>query len=142
MKNIISVLIVSFGMFFVLNFGLVANAGSIQAVHQYGVFNPDNCPKDGAQVPVEQNCIITEILVPIVRFLLVGVGVVVTVMIVLGGIQYLTSEGNPQRIAAAKSKIMNALIALLIWAFMGLILNWLIPGGILNIGLGNDIPNL
>lgn len=118
----------------------INSKGTVETQNDSNLFNPNRC--ESGNTDIASNCIITQILVPIIRFLLVGVGVVVTVMIVMGGIQYLTSEGNPQRISSAKSKIINALIALALWAFMGLILHWLIPGGIIDVGLGGDVPNL
>lgn len=67
----------------------------------------------------------------IVQFLTVGVGLTITLMIVLGGIQYAGAAGNPQAIEAAKKKIYHALEALLLFIFTAAILNFLIPGGLL-----------
>jgi len=67
----------------------------------------------------------------IISFLSVGVGVVVTAMIMVGGIQYAAAGGNPQAVQAAKSRITNAIIALVLYAFMVGILNFLVPGGVL-----------
>lgn len=67
----------------------------------------------------------------LVRFLTVGVGIVVVIMIVVGGIQYITSGGDPGAVAAAKSRIVNAIIALMLFIFAVTILNFLVPGGII-----------
>lgn len=67
----------------------------------------------------------------IVRFLSAGVGIVIVLMIIVGGIQYITSQGNPQATASAKNRITNAIIALFLFIFMTAILNFLIPGGLL-----------
>lgn len=66
----------------------------------------------------------------IINFLGVGVGVVVVAMVVTGGVQYITSRGVPQQIEAAKKRITNALIALIMFIFMYAFLQWLIPGGL------------
>jgi len=106
------------------------------------VDSPIDCGDDGVQLGVSINddddCIgegdtnpIFEYLGAIVRFLSVGVGVVVTAMIVVGGIQYSTAGGNPQSVEAAKSRIYNAIIALVLYIFMVGILNFLVPGGVL-----------
>jgi hypothetical protein len=58
------------------------------------------------------------------------VGVVVVAMITLGGIQYSASRDNPQEAQAAKTRIRNALIALVVYIFAFAILQWLIPGGV------------
>ncbi len=65
-----------------------------------------------------------------IRFLSVGVGVVAVGSIVLGGIQYTTSAGDPKKTAAAIGRISSTLIALLIYFLIFAILNWLVPSGI------------
>jgi len=67
----------------------------------------------------------------IIRFLAVGVGLVVTTAIVVAGIQYSSSRDNPQLIQAAMQRLTNAIIALITFIFMATILNFLIPGGLL-----------
>lgn len=58
-----------------------------------------------------------------------GVGIVVVIMIIVGGIQYSAAGGDAQKVAAAKSKIFNALLALVAYLFLAAVLQWLIPGG-------------
>jgi hypothetical protein len=58
------------------------------------------------------------------------VGVVVVMMIIIGGIQYSSANGDPKKIAAAKSRVYNALLALVAYLFIFSFLQWLIPGGI------------
>jgi Na+/phosphate symporter len=58
------------------------------------------------------------------------VGVIVVIMIIVGGIQYSAAGDDPQKVAAAKSKITNALLALFLFIFMYALLQWLVPGGI------------
>lgn len=67
----------------------------------------------------------------LVRFLSLGVGIIVVIMIIVGGIQYTSSGGDPGAVAAAKSRVFNAIIALLLYIFTIAILNWLVPGGII-----------
>jgi hypothetical protein len=45
------------------------------------------------------------------------------IMIVLAGIQYITSAGDPGRIAKAKTTITNAIVGLLIAVFAIMIIN-------------------
>ncbi len=66
----------------------------------------------------------------IVDFLSVGIGVIVTGVIILGGIQYSMAGDNPQAVGAAKQRMMNGLIALVAFFFIFAFLQWLIPGGI------------
>ena len=76
------------------------------------------------------NVIVTKYINPAINFLAVGFGIIVTIMVVLGGIQYITSGSDPQKVAAAKGRIFNAILALLAFAFMYVILQWLVPGGL------------
>src|SRR5579862_6641515 len=66
----------------------------------------------------------------IVDFLSVGVGIIVTAVILVGGIQYIIAGDNPQQLTAARQRITNGVIALFAFIFMFALLQWLIPGGI------------
>lgn len=74
---------------------------------------------------------ILDALFAIIRFLSMGVGIVVVGSIVLAGIQYTTSRGDPQATAKAIERITNSLIALTLFIFSYALLNWLIPAGLL-----------
>ena len=67
----------------------------------------------------------------IINFLSAGVGVVVTISVVIAGIQYTTSRGDPQRTGAAVKRLWSAGLAIFLYVFGWAILNWLIPGGFL-----------
>ncbi len=67
----------------------------------------------------------------IIRFMGSLVGLVIIMMIIIGGVQYLTAAGNPSQVAAAKSRIQNAITGLFLFIFMYAILNYLVPGGII-----------
>jgi len=69
-------------------------------------------------------------IIDIINFMSFGVGIVVVGLIVVGGFQYVTAGGNPQKIEAAKKRIIQAIIALVLFIFMYAILQWLIPGGL------------
>ncbi len=77
-----------------------------------------------------ENNPIVDMTFAFIRFLSVGVGVVAVGSIVLGGIQYTTSAGDPKKTAAAIERISSTLIALLIYFLIFAILNWLVPSGI------------
>jgi hypothetical protein len=69
---------------------------------------------------------------PLINVLAAAVGVVVTISIVVGGIQYASSAGDPGKASAAKSRIRNAIIALVGFFLLYAVLQWLVPGGLLN----------
>jgi len=78
---------------------------------------------------VEDNPI-TKFLVTVINFLSALIGIIVIAVIIIAGIQYTTSGGNPQQAAQAKKRIINAVTALVAFFFLFAILQWLIQGGI------------
>jgi hypothetical protein len=60
-----------------------------------------------------------------------AIALIVMLMIVVAGIQYVTSLANPSSVAAAKKRLTNAILALVMWLMMFAVLQFLIPGGIL-----------
>ena len=107
---------------------------------------PQNCPYEkvgseleAASLPTDckdsdnlhrGNCEIIDYLVIFINALSAIVGIVVVIMIVVGGIQYSTARDNPQAVQAAKGRITNAIISLLVYLFFYAFLQYLIPGGI------------
>ena len=67
----------------------------------------------------------------IIKFASGLVGLVVIMMLIIGGIRYITSAGNPKLVAAAKMQIINSVIGLVLFGLMLAILNFLLPGGII-----------
>ena len=118
------VLVVGFGFFL---FSLPAT------VHAAGKGNSDNCNNTTSQAALE-NCIknnkIIKDLNYIINFLSAGVAVVIVAMIIIGGIQYMTADPSAQSVQAAKARITNALLALIVFIFTFAFLQWLVPGGI------------
>ncbi len=68
----------------------------------------------------------------IVNFLSAGVAIVVVISIIWAGIQYTMAGNQPQVIAAARNRIINAIFALIAFLLTWAFLQWLIPGGIFN----------
>lgn len=76
-----------------------------------------------------RNCI-TPIIKKVARALVIGFGVIVAIMMIVGGIQYMAARENPQEVQSAKSKIYNAVIAIFVYIFIFAFMQWLIPGGL------------
>lgn len=68
---------------------------------------------------------------PLVAFLSTIAGLVIVISIIVGGVQYTAAGADPSKVAAAKHRITNAIIALLCLIFLFAFLQWLVPGGIL-----------
>ncbi len=69
---------------------------------------------------------------PLIEVLSVSFGLIATISIILGAIQYTTSEGDPQKSAAAKNRITNTVIAIVAFLVLYAFVEFLIPGGIFN----------
>lgn len=78
---------------------------------------------------LKSNPIVTRIN-DIVKFLSALVGIVIAGTIIVGGIQYATSADRADAVSAAKKRITNGLVALVIFILTFSFLQWLIPGGI------------
>jgi len=67
----------------------------------------------------------------IVKFLSDGVGLVVIASLIVGGIQFTASRGDPQATATAIRRIRSNVGAFLLFIFAYVILNYIVPGAIL-----------
>ena len=76
-----------------------------------------------------QGTALTDMAFAIIRFLSIGVGVVIVASTVWAGVQYTTARDDPNAVGAAKERIMNNFIALLVYIFAYAILNFVIPAG-------------
>lgn len=76
---------------------------------------------------------ILDALFAILRFLTVGVGLVLIASIVFAGIQFTASQGNPQATANALKRIANTGLALALYLLAYALLNWLVPGGLFGV---------
>lgn len=90
---------------------------------------------EGVRLTIDVNCVdadnpILAYVGGFINFLIAGVGLIVTIMLGIAGIQYMAAQGNPQQIEAARKKVSNAIIAFVTFIFMYAILQWLVPGGI------------
>lgn len=120
--------------------------GSVMTCHEAnsdgagGPLTPNSAPEIETGDPALKsgNCnsldkcdLISKYLNPAVQLLSAAVGIVIVIAIVIGGIQYGSSAGDPQQAAAAKARIRNAIIALLTFLFLYALLNFLLPGGLI-----------
>lgn len=76
----------------------------------------------------ENDCGIIKIIRIAINVLSAVAVLTIVIAVIVGGIQYTSSRDDPQAIAAAKGRIVNALIALVVFVFFYTILAWLVPG--------------
>lgn len=70
-------------------------------------------------------------LVKILKLLNLMIGGIIMLVLIIAGIQYIVSTGEPANVKNAKNRIVQAMTALLLYLMMFAILNFLVPGGIL-----------
>lgn len=95
------------------------------------------CGKDPqVQVSINLGCKgegnpILDLIFAIIRFLSIGVGLVITASMVWAGIQYTASRGDPNATSEAIKRLQSNVVALLIFIFAYAILNYVVPGAVL-----------
>ena len=97
-----------------------------------GVIESDNhtcCP---SKTKDNTSCLYAKYINPAIALVSAAVGIAVAIAIIVGGVEYITSAGDPQRAASGKKRIVNALIGLIAYALLFTFLQFIIPGGVLN----------
>ena len=94
----------------------------------------DNC--GGVKTSIDFGCKnsgnpVMDLLLAVIRFLTVGVGLVLILMTVISGIQYTVAQGDAAATKAVKLRLLGIGVALAIYLLGMAILNYVVPGGIL-----------
>lgn len=90
----------------------------------------DCVAKEGKPL-TKENCGIINYLLLFIRVLSGLVGIVVVIVLVVRGIQYIVARENPQMTAKAREGILWAVLALILYLFVFALLQWLVPGGVI-----------
>lgn len=72
-----------------------------------------------------------DLMFALIRLLSDGVGLVIIASLILAGIQYTFSRGDPQSVKSATKRIQSTATALIVFIFAYALLNYIIPNGIL-----------
>lgn len=88
-----------------------------------GVTDPKTC-----QVQIDSLSDITKVAGNIVSILLTAGSVLAAIFIIIGGIKYITSQGDPKAIAAAKNTILYAIIGFILTIAAFAIIRFLTTG--------------
>lgn len=72
---------------------------------------------------------LTDATFAIIRVLSAGVGLIIITSIVVAGIQYTSSRGDPGQTSRAIGRIRSSLVAFLIYIFTAAMLDFVIPAG-------------
>lgn len=93
-------------------------------------YNKDDCKADSFDKLSGKNCGILRYIFLITNVLSGIAATVIVAMMIVGGIQYSAAGADPSKIQAAKQKITNALVALVLFVFGFALIQWLVPGGL------------
>lgn len=93
-------------------------------------YDKNDCSADSFQQLNGSNCGVLKYILLITNVLSGIAGTVIVIMIIVGGIQYSMAGSDASKVQAAKQKIYNALIALLLFIFGFGLVQWLVPGGL------------
>lgn len=66
------------------------------------------------------------VITQIINILLFAIGIISVIMIIVGGIRYTTSNGDSNKVTAAKNTVMYAVIGLVIAIFAYAIVNFVV----------------
>lgn len=76
------------------------------------------------------NCdFIAKYINPAIDLFSLSFGLIAVISLIVGGIQYSSSQGDPQKTGAAKNRISNTVLAIFAYMFLFVFLQFLIPGG-------------
>ncbi|PIZ61585.1 hypothetical protein COY17_04140 [Candidatus Saccharibacteria bacterium CG_4_10_14_0_2_um_filter_52_9] len=67
---------------------------------------------------------------PFINLLSISFGFIAVISIIMGGIQYSGSRGDPQNVTLAKQRISRTILAIVVYFFLYAFLQFIIPGGI------------
>jgi hypothetical protein len=74
---------------------------------------------------------ILDLMFAVIRFLSIGVGLVIVGSMVYAGLQYIGSRGDPNANAQAVKRIQSNVTALLLFIFAYALVNYVVPGQLL-----------
>lgn len=104
---------------------------SAQPVESTQGINPkqDDCHAKSNQLN-KDNCGIIKMILAVTNIMAGLAGVAIVGTLTFAGIQYSSAGADPSKIQAAKGKMFNAGLALLLLVFGYALLQWMVPGGI------------
>lgn len=92
---------------------------------------PQGCPSDANQSCTKNSCdLVKKYVNPALEVVTAIFGLVAIASLIIGGIQYSASAGDPQKVTEAKKRISNTLLAIVAYLLLFAFLQFLIPGGL------------
>lgn len=107
---------------------LVASAGVAPVAYAVTCSSPQDCATQGVGTADtgSSNTSVGDIIKNIVNILLFIIGAVSVIMIVIGGLKYVVSNGDSSAVKGAKDTILYAVIGLVVALLAYAVVNWVI----------------
>lgn len=144
LRIVSGILLVLFGLFFAsVNISVVsaAEGGQNDTVcppGQVAVKDNPNADNSGSHTccpagtnPEDGNCLFQKYINPAIKMVAVAAGVAAVFGLIIGGLRYTTSEGDPQKAAKAKSTIRQAIVGFVCFLFLFTFMQFMTPGGVM-----------
>lgn len=96
---------------------------------QTNLANTQTCCPTGHHTDT-QDCFVAKYINPTIKMLSMIAGVAIIAGVIMGGIQYSASTGDPQKAAAAKARISKALMSLMVFMFLFAGIQFMSPGAL------------
>lgn len=98
------------------------------------------CLQDAAEPSTDKNActgynncdLIQLYLNPLIDLLSAAFGLIAVISLIMGGIEYSSSEGDPQKSSKAKNRIAKTIVAIVAYFFLYAFLQFIVPGGVFN----------
>jgi hypothetical protein len=127
-KNIVSTSVIGLAIVGAGTFALAPVAGAVDcAILPQGICDSATKP---ATKDVKDNAIF-DLLKLVLKFMTAGVGIAAVGGIVYAAVLYTSAGDAMDQVKKSKTIITDVVIGLVAYALMFLLLNWLIPGGVL-----------
>ena len=110
--------------------GKIKVEGHKEAQHVWGKTSAD-CSKAATLAANPEECSgsdLDTVIKAIINTVIFAVGIVAVVMVILGGVQYSTSQGDTQKVKKAKDTIMYGIIGLVVAILAFAIVNFVLSG--------------
>jgi hypothetical protein len=112
--------------------GFAGSASNDSAIVGGSAPNTEQCVST-PESPLQANddCLILKYTVAGINFLSALAGIALIASLMIAGFQYMTAQDDPSKVQKSKARIIQTLLALLLFIFMYSLLNFLVPGGVL-----------
>ena len=117
-------LLVIFGTCFFIDQSVFANDKQFNGTDTLILNNNDTNNKDGNGI--------LSLIILVLNILTIGVGILGVLGVAISGVLYITARDDAARMAAAKRRLINVVIGLIIYAVIWTFMELMIPGGLLN----------